>query len=81
MGSVVELDEYRPHISMQVADGSCRVIACRDVEAFIAGEIDIEDLPTISISVAHARIGNPSSDWRSVVRRVFEEWYEKLAKA
>lgn len=76
--NVVELDAYRPHICLKVRDGSAHVVSCAQIEAFVRGDLDVFDLQSIKVSSPSAQTGEPSKDWRLVIRRIVDEWYQRL---
>jgi hypothetical protein len=79
--NVVDLDEYRsstaidPHLCLQTDDGAVHVIPCDAIEAFIRGEIEIEDFGKIEIETSTSCSKAPSPAWKRIVRQIVREWY------
>jgi len=78
-GNVIKLSDYRcdPHICLQVYDGSAHVVSCNDIESFIRGELEIEDLKTLKVETSTSD-GVESDDWKGIIRRIVGEWYESV---
>jgi len=78
---IINLDDYRSHISLEVFDGTARLIACKDIEAFIKGRLDLADFSTVEVANINENKGYRTRDYKTVLRRIVEEWYNMVRVA
>lgn len=58
MSDIIELDDYRPHITIMTLDKNVHVIPVSVIEKIIKGEMPIEQL----------------EDWQMIIRSIVDIW-------